>query len=398
MGALIAIINGAGWLTITVMLAAGFGGSFLIFHATPQPIYEPTPASLAAQDLRGYRGSILRHRDFAAWLDQETEPVLGISDNVVTIANDAALQLLGCHIVGADIRTAIRHPAAAEQFRKLTDQHDTSGPVSLSDYPRAGQRWTLRLARLSGKDSIIFLSDRTEIDAADRMRSDFVANASHELRTPLAAILGYVETLQDMVPEDEPMQRRFLGIIEREGKRMQQLVMDLLSISRVEADRFRRPTAPVDLRQLIKSSVQQIQDSAESRPQDIEANIPDLPLPMAGDAAQLSQLAFNLIGNAMKYGAAGTPIYISLRRDGSRAIFSVEDEGEGIAPDHLPRLTERFYRVDDARTRSVGGTGLGLSIVKHICERHQGQLKIDSEVGRGTKVTVSFPLNDAASS
>lgn len=392
MAALVAIILGADWLSITLMLAAGFGGSFLLYVSAAQPIYEPTPTSLAAHATQAYRGPLLRHPDFAAWLDQEDEPILGISDNVVTIANDAALLLLGRHIVGADIRTAIRHPLAAEHFRKLTDPLADISAISLTDYPRAGQRWTMRLARLSGKDCIIFLSDRTEIDAADRMRSDFVANASHELRTPLAAILGYVETLQDMVPDDEPMQRRFLGIIEREGKRMQQLVLDLLSISRVEADRFRRPTTPVDLGQLVNSSIQHIQDSAESRPHDIKFDIMDAPMVLAGDAGQLSQLAFNVIGNAMKYGAAGTPIHIALKRDGSQAIFTVDDQSDGIPPEHLPRLTERFYRVDDARSRSVGGTGLGLSIVKHICERHQGQLQIESEVGRGTKVTIRFPL------
>jgi two-component system phosphate regulon sensor histidine kinase PhoR len=148
----------------------------------------------------------------------------------------------------------------------------------------------------------------------------------------------------------------------------------------------------VDLRQLVTSSIQHIQDSVESRPHDIKFDIMDAPMVLAGDTGQLSQLAFNVIGNAMKYGAAGTPIHVALKRAGSQAIFTVEDQGDGIPPEHLPRLTERFYRVDDARSRSVGGTGLGLSIVKHICERHQGQLQIESEVGRGTKVKIRFPL------
>lgn len=392
MAALIALVRGADWLSVTLMLAAAFFGSFLLYHAASEPLYEPTPEVLAANNPAAQRGPILRHRDFATWLDQEAEPVLGISDNVVTIANDAALRLLGKHIVGADIRTAIRHPIAAVQFRKMADSPAKNEPVSLSDYPRPGQRWTLRMARLSGKDAIIFLSDRTEIDAADRMRSDFVANASHELRTPLSAILGYVETLQEMVPEQETMQQRFLGIIEREAKRMQQLVLDLLSISRVEADRFRRPTTPIDLTKIVKSVVQQIQDSVEMRPKDIKVQISETDLAMAGDAGQISQLMFNLIGNAMKYGTSGTPISVHLTKNAQRVIFSVEDQGEGISADHLPRLTERFYRVDDARSRSVGGTGLGLSIVKHICERHQGQMSIDSVLGRGTKISISFPL------
>jgi two-component system, OmpR family, phosphate regulon sensor histidine kinase PhoR len=247
---------------------------------------------------------------------------------------------------------------------------------------------------LSGGQRIIFLADRSAIDAADRMRSDFVANASHELRTPLAAILGYVETLQDMNGEtDSATRHRFLSIIEREARRMQQLVIDLLSISRVEADRFRRPTAQVDLTAIVRTTIAQLKDSENPRAKDVVAAFDETPLPMLGDEAQLSQLAHNIIFNAMKYGRTDTPVTVELHREGQRGRLSVRDEGDGIAPDHLPRLTERFYRVDEARSRSVGGTGLGLAIVKHISERHQGQLDIESEVGKGTRVSVAFPLN-----
>ncbi|MBA3941931.1 MAG: two-component sensor histidine kinase, partial [Sphingopyxis sp.] len=332
----------------------------------------------------------------AHWADQEKEPLLGVADNVVSIANDAAVRLLGRHIVGADVRTAIRHPAATDWLSR-TDGTAEAQTIDLIDFPRPGQRWTMRIAALSGTERIIFLSDRSVLDAADRMRSDFVANASHELRTPLAAILGYVETLQDMNGEaDGPTRHRFLSIIEREARRMQQLVIDLLSISRVEADRFRRPTARVDLASIVRATIGQLQDSENPRSRDIVAHLGDAPQPMLGDEAQLGQLAHNVISNAMKYGRAGTPVTVELHPDGNRVRLSVSDEGEGIAPDHLPRLTERFYRVDEARSRSVGGTGLGLAIVKHISERHQGQLDIESEVGKGTKVSVTFPLSGAS--
>ncbi len=321
--------------------------------------------------------------------------MLGVIDNVVAIANDAAVRLLGRHIVGADIRTAIRHPVAAE-WLSAGDVDTGAMTVDLADYPRPGQRWTMRIATLSHGGRIIFLSDRSAIDAADRMRSDFVANASHELRTPLAAILGYVETLQDMNDEaDAPTRNRFLAIIEREARRMQQLVIDLLSISRVEADRFRRPTTPVDFAAIVRHTLAQMKDSAEARPQDIADRLGDAAQPVLGDAAQLGQLVHNIVSNAMKYGRPGTPVTVELTREGRRVRLSVQDEGEGIAPDHLPRLTERFYRVDEARSRSVGGTGLGLAIVKHISERHNGQLDIQSEVGKGTRVSVSFPLSEA---
>ena len=238
-----AALAGGDALSIVILALAGVAGAAIVYGALPSPLPDPQGAVVADAS----PVSLLRHPDFALWVDQEREPLIGVADNVVTIANDAAVGLLGRHIVGADIRTAIRHPAATEWLSRIGGDAPLE-TLNLADFPRPGQRWTMRIAALSGSERIIFLSDRSAIDAADRMRSDFVANASHELRTPLAAILGYVETLQDMNGEaDGPTRHRFLSIIEREAGRMQQLVIDLLSISRVEADRFRRPTTPVDL-------------------------------------------------------------------------------------------------------------------------------------------------------
>ncbi|MBN8844898.1 MAG: two-component sensor histidine kinase [Sphingomonadales bacterium] len=385
-----AALAGGDALSIIILALAGIIGTAIVYNALPSVLPEPKgPAPAEAPPV-----SLIRHPDFALWVDQEEEPLIGVAGNVVTIANDAAVRLLGRHIVGADIRTAIRHPAATEWLARI-GEGAALDTLNLFDFPRPGQRWTMRVATLSGSDRIIFLSDRSAIDAADRMRSDFVANASHELRTPLAAVLGYVETLQDMNGEaDGPTRHRFLSIIAREAGRMQQLVIDLLSISRVEADRFRRPTTPVDLAAIVRHTVAGLRDSEDKRPNDIVTKLPEDPQPMLGDEAQLGQLVHNVVSNAMKYGRAGTPVTVELVREGRRVRLSVSDEGDGIAPDHLPRLTERFYRVDEARSRSVGGTGLGLAIVKHISERHQGQLDIDSEVGKGTKVSVTFPIAD----
>lgn len=388
--AIFAALTGGDPFSIAIMAVAGVIAAITVHSSLPTaaPELPSAPSSPAAAP----PVSLLRHPDFAHWVDQEKDPLLGTADNIVTIANDAAIRLLGRHIVGADVRTAIRHPAATDWLSQIGEEAPLD-TINLIDYPRPGQRWTMRIAALSGSEHIIFLSDRSAIDAADRMRSDFVANASHELRTPLAAILGYVETLQDMNGEvDVPMRSRFLSIIEREARRMQQLVIDLLSISRVEADRFRRPTTPVDLAAIVTTTVAQLSDSEQARAKDVIVRLGQRPQPILGDEAQLKQLAHNIISNAMKYGHADTPVAVELSREGSRVRLSVSDEGDGIAPDHLPRLTERFYRVDEARSRSVGGTGLGLAIVKHISERHQGQLDIDSEVGRGTRVTVTFPL------
>ncbi len=388
--AIFAALTGGDLLAIAIMAIVGCIAAWTVYSALPASIAEPStapppPATIAP-------ASLLRHPDFAHWVDQEKEPLLGTADNIVTIANDAAVRLLGRHIVGADVRTAIRHPAATEWLSHIQGGTPLE-PVNLVDFPRPGQRWTMRIAALSGSENVIFLSDRSAIDAADRMRSDFVANASHELRTPLAAILGYVETLQEMNGDtDAPTRDRFLSIIEREARRMQQLVIDLLSISRVEADRFRRPTTTVDLGAILRTTVAQLGDSEPVRAKDVVTRFGDDPALILGDEAQLKQLAHNIVSNAMKYGHADTPVTVELAREGRRIRLSVSDQGDGIAPDHLPRLTERFYRVDEARSRSVGGTGLGLAIVKHISERHQGQLDIESEVGKGTRVSVTFPL------
>ena len=399
MAAILAALAGGDALTIAIVSLAGIAAAAIVYSALPGAVIVESRAD-TVQAPPQPPISLLRHPDFALWADQEKEPLLGCDGNIVTLANDAAIRLLGRHIVGADIRTAIRHPAATEWLSGLDapDAPDTAEPINLVDFPRPGQRWTMRIATLSGGQKIIFLADRAAIDAADRMRSDFVANASHELRTPLAAILGYVETLQDMNGEpDTATRHRFLSIIEREARRMQQLVIDLLSISRVEADRFRRPTAHVNLTAIVNTTIAQLRDSERPRAKDIVAAFDDTAFPMLGDEAQLSQLAHNIVSNAMKYGRADTPVTVELLREGQRVRLSVRDEGEGIAPDHLPRLTERFYRVDEARSRSVGGTGLGLAIVKHISERHQGQLDIESDVGKGTRVSVAFPLTDAGS-
>ncbi len=388
--AIFAALSGGDLLSIAIMVVAGVVAAATVYSALSVTRHDHQNA--APPPAEAPRVSLLRHPDFAHWVDQEKEPLLGTADNIVTIANDAAIRLLGRHIVGADVRTAIRHPAATEWLARI-DQDAPLEATNLIDFPRPGQRWTMRIAALSGSEHIIFLSDRSAIDAADRMRSDFVANASHELRTPLAAILGYVETIQEMNGDtDAPTRDRFLSIIEREARRMQQLVIDLLSISRVEADRFRRPTATVDLAGIVRTTVTQLRDSEPARATDLVVRLGDDPQPMLGDEAQLAQLAHNIISNAMKYGHAGTPVTVEMVREGRRVRLSVSDVGDGIAPDHLPRLTERFYRVDEARSRSVGGTGLGLAIVKHIGERHQGQLDIDSEVGKGTRVSVTFPV------
>jgi two-component system, OmpR family, phosphate regulon sensor histidine kinase PhoR len=336
--------------------------------------------------------ALFDHQAFHTLIDNDARALLGLSGMRIALANDAALGLLGRHISGADVRTAIRNPAVIDALLASTTQGNAAS-VDVVDFQQPGDRWQIGIVNLGDGQNLLMLDDRSAIDAADRMRSDFVANASHELRTPLAAILGYVETLGHLDPtEAEPVMQRFLGIIDREARRMQQLVADLISISRIEADRHRRPTTTVDMAELVQRALADIRAADPVRGADVVLDS-IVSAPMPGDAAQLTQLIHNIVGNAMKYGRAGTPVTVSLTSEGKSWTLAVSDVGDGIAPEHLPRLTERFYRADDARSRAVGGTGLGLAIVKHIAERHRARLSIDSEVGKGTTVTLMLPTS-----
>jgi two-component system phosphate regulon sensor histidine kinase PhoR len=308
-------------------------------------------------------------------------------------ANAPAIELLGLHIPGADVRLAIRNPAALDL---ITGARPVTEPTMIEMVGLGGpeQRWSMHIVALSEGHLLLALLDESGRYAAERMRVDFVANASHELRTPLAGILGFIETLRDPVAgADSGTRERFLSIMDGEARRMQRLVDDLMSLSRIEADKYRLPEKPVALLPLVCEVADIFRHRTDVTGRAIETQIaPDLP-PVRGDRPQLSQLLHNLIGNAIKYGAPGTPVSVSLSRNERGEIrLTVTDQGEGIAPEHLPRLTERFYRVDSSRSRAMGGTGLGLAIVKHIVERHRGRLDLVSAIGKGTTVTVDLPV------
>jgi two-component system phosphate regulon sensor histidine kinase PhoR len=317
------------------------------------------------------------------------EPVLVIADNRVEAANSGARELLGGHVLGEDVRVAIRHPAAAERLIRA-DNGNPVAPIHLVGLGTRDQRWEMRVRTLADGRRVVHLIDRTGSYAAERMRVDFVANASHELRTPLASLLGYVETLREDAGDDPGTRARFLKIVFGEAQRMQRLIEDLISLSRIEAEKYRAPDQAVNLPDLIEAVTVEL--SGSPRAADLVTQIADI-APVAGDPTQLSQLLHNVIGNAMKYGREGTPVTVTLEPEGDAMVrLSVSDEGEGIPPQHIPRLTERFYRVDSGRSRSLGGTGLGLAIVKHIVERHRGRLDIASTVGKGTTVTMLLPI------
>ena len=324
-----------------------------------------------------------------AILEAIEEPALIVEAGIVDAANRAAQQLLGGFMVGRDLRFAIRHPRALDTIMAgRTEEIEVIG-IGGADRP-----WILSVRPLTGKAVLVRLADRSALRSAERMRTDFVANASHELRTPLATIIGYAETLNEEGPVDEATRRRFGLTVETEARRMLRIVEDLMSLSRIEADRFRPPDELVDLTEVARIAIENAAPLLDRRGCRIEATIDQAP-PVAGDFGQLLQLADNLIGNAIRYGCTDKNNVIDVRvsSDGSRVVMVVSDQGDGIPAEHLPRLTERFYRVDSARSRESGGTGLGLAIVKHIVERHRGALDIRSEPGSGTEVIVSFPVS-----
>jgi two-component system phosphate regulon sensor histidine kinase PhoR len=321
-----------------------------------------------------------------AVLDCIDGPALLVSGGQVSFANAAAKVLLGSHIVGQNSRIALRNPAAVA----LVDSVG-GGRIRITGLSVAGSIWEMACHILEEGVRLITLDDVSVQASVARAHADFVANASHELRTPLAAILGYVETLGDPAAGgDEATRAKFLGIVKREAQRMQALIEDLMSLSRIEAVKHDAPEDVVDLAALVRLAVGEFPGASLV----VEANATEAPI--AGDHSQIAQVLRNLIDNAIKYGKAGGTVNIGIDRSETGWVnLTVHDKGEGIAPEHLPRLTERFYRASASRSREVGGTGLGLSIVKHIVERHRGRFDLTSRPGAGTTASLMFRLKEA---
>jgi two-component system, OmpR family, phosphate regulon sensor histidine kinase PhoR len=323
-----------------------------------------------------------------AVLDAIEEPAMIVDGGLIRAANHAARHLLGSQMVGRDLRFAIRHPLALDTIAAGRD-----ASLEVTGIGAAERPWSLSVRPLAKGSVLVRLADRSALRSAERMRTDFVANASHELRTPLATIIGYAETLAEKGPVDQATRERFGSTIEAEARRMLRIVEDLMSLSRIEADRFRPPDERVDLGEVARIAIENAAPLLERKGCRIDADIAQGQLSVAGDFGQMLQMADNLIGNAVRYGCNEKDggVEVKVRAESGRVYFTVADSGDGIAPEHLPRLTERFYRVDSARSRESGGTGLGLAIVKHIVERHRGTLDIRSSPGRGTEVNVALP-------
>ncbi len=336
----------------------------------------------------------------AALADALPDPALVLDAEArVLIANPRAREAFEHDPVGAHLSATIRAPAILQAVRQVAAGAE---PVQV-DYEQRVPIERLFEAVIApvrskgvttgGAAVLVLLRDLTRQQQVERMRADFVANASHELRTPLASVIGFIETLQGAARDDTQARERFLTLMQAQADRMRRLVDDLLSLSRIEMNAHRRPTEKVELGAIARQASDLLASQASEAGVSIKIDCPES-VTIAGDRDELLQVMANLIENAIKYAAVGKSVEIRVDRAGGHASIAVTDHGTGIAPEHLPRLTERFYRVSVKDSRARGGTGLGLAIVKHILNRHRGKLKIDSEPGRGSTFTVLLPVDN----
>ena len=330
-------------------------------------------------------------------------------DGRVIAFNTAASAIAPSLRRGEPALITLRMPELVEAIRRAATSQT---PQRVEFFERVPlDRWfeafvmPVKLASADDVRSDILLmtfNDLTPLRRVEEMRADFIANASHELRTPLAALLGFIETLQGTAKDDAAARAKFLAIMQGQATRMARLIDDLLSLSRIELNAHLQPNTPLDLAPVVRQVADGLQTLARDRDVAIKVVAPPEPLVVLGDRDELIRALENLVENALKYGAAGKRVDITVTRSQTRAgtpevRLAVRDYGPGIAPEHLPRLTERFYRVDVIDSRAQGGTGLGLALVKHVLARHGGRLNIESTPGAGAVFTMHLPLRTADS-
>jgi len=371
-----------------------------------------------------------RRRELEAVVAANEAVIAGLPDPLLMLdrerrilrANQAAETAFGPSLAGRDLMAVLRIPGLVE----AVDGALASGVGRAVEFTlpvpveRSFSALVEPLSRpiADGTVALLSLHDLTQMKRTDRMRADFVANASHEMRTPLSTLVGFIETLRGPARDDADARDRFLAIMHDQALRMSRLVADLLSLGRIELNEHTPPTGRAVLGDVIRAVADGLEFKAAQKGMTIELDAPgpdgkttplDALPTVIGDTDEISQVFQNLIDNAIKYGRPGSAIRIAnwaveplpavpvtdpragRRLDRAAVAVAVMDSGDGIAREHLPRLTERFYRVDTARSRELGGTGLGLAIVKHILNRHRGALDIDSVQGEGSTFTVYLP-------
>ena len=373
-----------------VLRGVGANGNSAIVSAAARPAARLHPQAALIEAL------IEGLHEAAIVLDREGR-VVAFNDDAVSIApalrhgEPALISLRTPELVDAIRRAGKRRePQRVEFFERVPTDRWLEAFVTPVEPP--GER--------AGDLVLLTFNDLTPMRRVEEMRADFIANASHELRTPLAALLGFIETLQGPARNDTTAREKFLGIMQAQATRMARLIDDLLSLSRIELNAHLQPSTPVELAPIVRQVVDGLMTLARDRGVDINVAAPSEPLVVLAERDELIRALENLVENALKYGAAGKRVDITLARGQTRAgapeaRITVRDFGPGIAPEHLPRLTERFYRVDVSDSRAQGGTGLGLALVKHVLNRHGGRLSIESTLGAGAAFTMHLPLSSA---
>ena len=394
-----AVLYASGELSAGRALAAFV---FILFAASVGRLLRRRPAEEVVQpESESSAGSDeLREALIAAFPD----PVIVLDHAGRVIALNAQAGAMAPALRRGELASiALRMPEVVEAIRR-TAASGKSERVEFSGRVPSENWWEAHIAPLTmaGENRglshlLLTFHDLTPLRRVEEMRADFVANASHELRTPLATLSGFIDTLKGPARDDVDARDRFLAIMEAQATRMARLIDDLLSLSRIELNAHVRPITPVNLEPLVRQVIDALQTLAADRSVGVTVTAPPAPLIVPGDQDELVRVLENLVENALKYGESGKRVAVTLSRGeaangAGEAIIAVRDYGPGIAAEHLPRLTERFYRVDVAGSRAQGGTGLGLALVKHILNRHRGRLTIESKVGEGATFTVRLPL------
>jgi two-component system, OmpR family, phosphate regulon sensor histidine kinase PhoR len=333
------------------------------------------------------------HDPTAAVLDGLPDPVIALDRSGAVVAFNAGARTIAPSLrLGEPLSTALRDP---EILAAVRHTRASGSAERVEFYDRVPvERWYEVVVTPIAQAGFTLLAfrDLTPLRRVEEMRADFVANASHELRTPLAALSGFIETLQGPARNDTPAREKFLAIMQAQATRMARLIDDLLSLSRIELNAHLRPDKAADIVPIVRQVADGLQMLARDRGVEVKVTAPAQPLLVLGDRDELLRVFENLVENALKYASSGKRVDITIAEAGEReARVAVRDYGPGIAPEHLPRLTERFYRVDVADSRAQGGTGLGLALVKHILNRHGGRLTIESMPGQGATFTAQLP-------
>ena len=405
-GLVLAVLGAA-----AIMVFAAGGQGYLYLAAGAAAAFFGLGVYVAAPRVRASRIDAAPPSDASALPDTARDLLESLDDPIlvldasgrVVLANRASHAIIGADTERKRISSVLRTPEVLEAVERVLaggapENIDFTIPVPVERHLRAYIAASVA-AGANPPSVLVQFHDLTAVRRAEEMRADFVANASHELRTPLAAVSGFIDTLRGHAKNDADARERFLEIMSIETGRMSRLIDDLLSLTRIELNEHNPPSGKCDLVALVRGAAAALAPLAEADGIAIRLG-PSEPLAVIGDRDELTQVFQNLLHNAIKYGrergavriSFGTSAAAARRGVAGEAYAAIEDEGEGIAREAIPRLTERFYRVDVKRSRERGGTGLGLAIVKHILNRHHGRLQIESTPGVGSTFTVFLPL------